>query len=145
MEKRTARSRRLLQPSIAVIEKLTASVGQREPPAQLNVGRLVRRDHAAKAIGPDALGATKRLAFLRGPRVRLGQPVRGVGHCTPIARGTSCPGHVLVPWAHSPIWSRQHRGHLSHGSAQRKVRFLTCISWRSKWPPHPVPTLSLPP
>ena len=24
-----------------------------------------------------------------------------------IARGTSCPGHVLVPWAHSPIWSRQ--------------------------------------
>ena len=25
----------------------------------------------------------------------------------PIARGTSCPGHVLVPWAHSPIWSRQ--------------------------------------
>ena len=26
----------------------------------------------------------------------------------PIARGTSCPGHVLVPWAHSPIWSRQH-------------------------------------
>ena len=33
------------------------------------------------------------------------------------------------------------RGHLSHGSAQRKVRFLTCISWRSKWPPHPVPVL----
>lgn len=27
--------------------------------------------------------------------------------CAPIARGTSCPGHVLVPWAHSPIWSRQ--------------------------------------
>ena len=26
----------------------------------------------------------------------------------PIARGTLCPGHVLVPWAHSPIWSRQH-------------------------------------
>ena len=26
---------------------------------------------------------------------------------TPIARGTSCPGHVLVPWAHSPIWFRQ--------------------------------------
>ena len=26
---------------------------------------------------------------------------------SPIARGTSCPGHVLVPWAHSPIWSRQ--------------------------------------
>ena len=26
----------------------------------------------------------------------------------PIARGTSCPGHVLVPWALSPIWSRQH-------------------------------------
>ena len=25
----------------------------------------------------------------------------------PIAGGTSCPGHVLVPWAHSPIWSRQ--------------------------------------
>ena len=24
-----------------------------------------------------------------------------------IARGTSCPGHVVVPWAHSPIWSRQ--------------------------------------
>ena len=68
MEKRTARSRRLLQPSIAVIEKLTASVGQRGPPAQLNVGRLVRRDHAAKAIGPDALGATKRLGF----RVALG-------------------------------------------------------------------------
>ena len=29
------------------------------------------------------------------------------GDAPPIARGTSCPGHVLVPWAHSPIWSRQ--------------------------------------
>ena len=27
---------------------------------------------------------------------------------TPIARGTLCPGLILLPWAHSPIWSRQH-------------------------------------
>ena len=27
---------------------------------------------------------------------------------TLIARGTSCPGHVVVPWAHSPFRSRQH-------------------------------------
>ena len=32
---------------------------------------------------------------------------------TPIARGTSCPGHVLVPWAHSPIWSRQDANFVS--------------------------------
>ena len=25
-----------------------------------------------------------------------------------IARGTLCPGLILVPWAHSAIWSRQH-------------------------------------
>ena len=30
-----------------------------------------------------------------------------------IARGTSCPGHVVVPWAHSPIWSRQDPNCLS--------------------------------
>ena len=38
-----------------------------------------------------------------------GAEARGMTALTaPIARGTSCPGHVLVPWAHSPIWSRQH-------------------------------------
>ena len=45
----------------------------------------------------------------------------------PIARGTSCPGHVLVPWAHSPIWSRQGANFVSLiqiASYKRWVLFL---------------------
>ena len=50
--------------------------------------------HTSPAVGyTDPTGATREQA------VTNYQP--------PIARGTSCPGHVLVPWAHSPIWSRQ--------------------------------------
>ena len=80
MEKRTARSRRLLQPSTAVIEKVTAAASQRRPLARLNVTKLVRRDQAAKAVRPAAL--IKRLGLQRDPRARPGQPVQGVGHAS---------------------------------------------------------------
>ena len=38
---------------------------------------------------------------------RCGPCQSRLGNSAPIARGTLCPGHVLVPWAHSPIWFRQ--------------------------------------
>ena len=42
---------------------------------------------------------------LTPPRARMSIMPRPM---TPIARGTLSPGLILVPWAHSPIWSRQH-------------------------------------
>ena len=66
----------------------------------LNAIREQRRDH---------IETTKQLASLQQMSDKL--TVLRVDrrlHDAPRARGTSCPGHVLVPWAHSPIWSRQH-------------------------------------
>ena len=39
-----------------------------------------------------------------------------------IARGTSCPGHAVVPWAHSPIWSRQDPAPFTSSGPHRSLR-----------------------
>ena len=76
----------------------------------------IPQDHLRHAFGPARAAGAADLERATEARTAQRQP-SGTDGCissdpcihrpAPIARGTSCPGHVLVPWAHSPIWSRQ--------------------------------------
>ena len=69
-----------------------------------------RYEHARRALHAERRTALLGFPLPAAQRIdaRYEKTCRAPQRNPPIARGTLCPGHVLVPWAHSPIWSRQH-------------------------------------